>query len=125
MTMLLIVFITAVLAGLVFWFYNKRQVNNLSQQLEDKNAVINAFRNHVQNTTQTEVDVESNFSRNTLNDEWRGATNLTPTVEDALPNKPKKKKQKNYGQSQQNQQKTQNPKQNSDNKNRSKKSMSR
>ena len=87
---LLIVFITAVCAGLAFWFYSKRQVSSLSEQLEDKNAVINAFRNHVE----TETVVESNHSRN-LNEEWRGNVNLTPTVEEALQtSKPKKKKQK-------------------------------
>lgn len=87
---LLIVFITAVCAGLAFWFYSKRQVSSLSEQLEDKNAVINAFRNHVE----TETVVESNYSRN-LNEEWRGNVNLTPTVEEALQtSKPKKKKQK-------------------------------
>lgn len=98
---LLIIFITAVCAGLGFWFYNRRQVTSLSEQIEDKNAVINAFRNHVETSSETEVQVQSNFSRNTLNDEWRGGTNLTPTVEQALQTKPKKKKQKTQTSSQQ------------------------
>lgn len=119
---LLIVFITAVCAGLGFWFYNKRQVSSLSEQLEDKNAVINAFRNHVEIASETEVQVESNFSRNTLNDEWRGNTNLTPTLEEALQNKPKKKKQKTQGSPQQNttQKPNQKQKKNSEKKNNQK-----
>ena len=42
-----IVFITAVLAGLGFWFCNRRQINSLTETLEDKNAVINSFREHL------------------------------------------------------------------------------
>lgn len=98
---LLIIFITAVCAGLAFWFYNRRQVSSLSEQLEDKTAVINAFRNHIETASETEVQVQSNFSRNTLNEEWRGNVNLTPTVEEALGSKPKKKKQKTQGSSKQ------------------------
>lgn len=44
---LLIVFITAVLAGLGFWFYNRRQINSLTETIEDKNAVINSFRDYL------------------------------------------------------------------------------
>lgn len=44
---LLIIFITSVLAGLGFWFYNKRQINSLTETIEDKNAVINSFRDHL------------------------------------------------------------------------------
>lgn len=108
---LLIIFITAVCAGLGFWFYNRRQVTSLSEQIEDKNAVINAFRNHVETSSETEVQVQSNFSRNTLNDEWRVSTNLTPTVEEALQNKPKKKKQKQKTQMSSQQKTSQNPNQ--------------
>ena len=52
---LLIVFITAVLAGLGFWFYNRRQINSLTETLEDKNAVINSFREHLSEPVQETV----------------------------------------------------------------------
>lgn len=44
---LLIVFITAIVAGIGFWFYNRRQINSLTETIEDKNAVINSFRGHL------------------------------------------------------------------------------
>ena len=51
MLTLLTVFIAIAGAGFAFWFYNRRQVKTLADQIEDKNAVINAFRSHVEETT--------------------------------------------------------------------------
>jgi len=51
MLTLFTIFIAVACAGLAFWFYNKRQVKNLADQIEDKNAVINAFRSHVEETS--------------------------------------------------------------------------
>jgi regulator of replication initiation timing len=44
---LLIVLITAVVAGIGFWFYNRRQISSLTETIEDKNAVISSFRDHL------------------------------------------------------------------------------
>lgn len=51
MLTLFTIFIAVAGAGFAFWFYNKRQVKNLADQIEDKNAVITAFRNHVEETS--------------------------------------------------------------------------
>jgi hypothetical protein len=86
MITLLIVFITSVCAGLGFWFYNRRHVKNLTEEIDDKNVVIGALRNHVEESSL----VPTNFD---ANDSWRGGntqTNLTPSVEEALGNKQKK-----------------------------------
>lgn len=56
---LLIVFITAVMAGLGFWFYNRRQINSLTETIEDKNAVINSFREHLAPSVEDIVPVRS------------------------------------------------------------------
>jgi hypothetical protein len=83
---LLIVLITAVVAGVGFWFYNRRQINSLTETLEDKNAVINSFRDHLTSPSESEIVIESikNFD---LNDGWHGSTTVTST-----PNPEKKKK---------------------------------
>lgn len=47
MIILLLVFLTAVAAGLGFWFYNRRQINYLTDTLEDKNAIIDSFRDYL------------------------------------------------------------------------------
>jgi outer membrane murein-binding lipoprotein Lpp len=90
MLLFFIILATAVLAGIGFWFYNKKQINSLSEQIDDKNVVINALKNHVEETKPT-VD---------LNTEWRGTANqpvnLTPTVDEAISsNKQKNRKYKN------------------------------
>jgi len=79
MLTLLIIFSVILLSGLTFWFFNRKQLNSLSEQVDDKNLVIAALKNHVEET-------EIPFISNNLNDEWRGSetkrqTNLTPTVE--------------------------------------------
>lgn len=59
MLTLLTIFIAIAGAGFAFWFYNKRQVKNLAEQIQDKNAVISAFRSHVEETaTSVESVVE-------------------------------------------------------------------
>jgi hypothetical protein len=92
MLTLLIIFIAIAASGFGFWFYNKKQITNLSEQIDDKNAIINALQGHVE----TVVEVESSFARTNSNNEWRGNTtvNLTPTVEEALGLKEKKNKNK-------------------------------
>lgn len=78
---LLIVFISVFLAGLGFWFYNKRQVNTLVDQIDDKNAVINALRNHVDESTDVVTPTTTTIEK---------SVNLTPSVEEAIGNKQKK-----------------------------------
>jgi hypothetical protein len=83
---ILIVLITATVAGLGFWFYNRRQINSLTETLEDKNAVINSFRDHLSTSSESEMVIESikNFD---ANDGWHGSTTVT-----SIPNPEKKKK---------------------------------
>ena len=106
---LLIVFITAVLAGLGFWFYNRRQINSLTETLEDKNAVINSFREHLSESvheTVSNLPVSSNSE--------------SETTTETRPEKKKKRynnrPKKNSGQVETKQQPNQ--KQNSEKKNR-------
>ena len=77
----LIIFATAVVAGLAFWFYNRRKIQTLSEQVTDKDAVINAFRSYSENA----------------NNEWSGGTTFTledTIVETAPIAQPEKQKQK-------------------------------
>lgn len=103
---LLIVFITAVLAGLGFWFYNRRQINSLTETIEDKNAVINSFREHL--TPQVEETVSSK------------PISFNPEHETIVDARPEKKKQRYGNRPKKNssnqpvQQQKQNPKKNSD-----------
>ena len=93
MITLLIVFSAVLFAGFGFWFYNKRQVNSLAEKIDDKDAVINALRNHVEETSTPEVSSTE-------------PVNLTPTVEEALSVNKKKKKynKKNFTKTSPNQQ---------------------
>ena len=88
MITLLIVFAAIVLAGLGFWFYNKRQVTSLAEQIDDKNLVISALRNHVESPTTVETTVETTIEK---------TVNLTPTVSEALSGNNQPKKNKNGG----------------------------
>lgn len=62
-----IIFASVILAGLAFWFYNRKKVQSLTEQVTDKDAVINAFRNYAENA----------------NAEWNGST-TTFTLEDTI-----------------------------------------
>lgn len=44
---ILIVLLTALVAGVGFWFYNRRQINSLTEKIEDKNVVISSLREHL------------------------------------------------------------------------------
>jgi hypothetical protein len=65
---LLIVLITAVVAGVGFWFYNRRQINSLTETIEDKNMVINSFRDHLTPSSEPETS-ETRLQKNTPNSE--------------------------------------------------------
>lgn len=104
---LLIVFITAVLAGLGFWFYNRRQINSLTETIEDKNMVIQSFRDHL-SPQNGDVSVTNSI-----------AENPSIVVED----KPEKKKKKYYNNQKKDSKGTQTkqqPKQNTEKNNRPK-----
>lgn len=95
MVILLLVFLTAIGAGLAFWFYNRKQINSLSESLDDKTAIINSFRDHLSthnNSTTAEAEETQNFS---------------PVVE----SKPEKKKKRYYTNNQKKDSKSQKPKQ--------------
>ena len=93
MLTLLIVFAAILVAGLGFWFYNRRQVSALAEKIDDKNAVINALRNHVDQTDVEETLITTDVSTTT---KIERAENLTPTVEQVLSEKkPNKNKNKN------------------------------
>jgi len=53
---LLILFISICLVGLAFWYYNRRQMRNLGQIIEDKQAVINALRSTFEQPMFSESD---------------------------------------------------------------------
>lgn len=106
MLTLFTIFVAVAGAGFAFWFYNRRQIKNLSEQIDDKNAVINAFRNHVEPGVGTEVTIESSITYTDPNTEWRGnssGTNLTPTVEQAFSKKKTQKPNQKGGQKKQRQ----------------------
>jgi hypothetical protein len=84
---LLIVLITAAVAGLGFWFYNRRQINSLTETLEDKNAVISSFREHLSTPMDSEVVVESTQTFDS-NDGHHGVTTVTSS------SNPEKKKKR-------------------------------
>lgn len=86
-----VIFISVVCGGFFFWYMNRNKIGVLSEQLEDKNAIISALQNH----TETIVETQHTFVKNDLNSEWRGSTNLTPTVAEATAKKPKKSYNKN------------------------------
>lgn len=77
----LIIFAAVVVAGLAFWFYNRRKIQTLSEQVTDKDAVINAFRTYSENA----------------NNEWSGTTlfTLEDSIDEQTPTtQPEKQKQK-------------------------------
>ena len=105
MLTVLIIFAAILLSGLAFWFFNRRQINTLTEQIDDKTLVINALKNHVEESPTTKtLD---------LNDGWRGSaersTNLTPSVEEALSQPQKKRKNNSYKKKSNSNQNTQNP----------------
>lgn len=85
MLTLLIIFLSAVLVGLGFWFYNRKQVKNLVESIDDKQAIIHALTSHVES-------VESNED---LNNEWRGQSNQ-PKSDTQVSDQKKQNKQKRY-----------------------------
>jgi hypothetical protein len=78
---ILIVGITTILAGLGFWFYNRRQINSLTESIEDKNAVISSFREHLS----TPFGVDSEFITSETNQ-----TKNSGTKKKRNTNRPKK-----------------------------------
>ena len=46
-----IIFIVLVVAGLGFWFYNKRQLESLVNNIDVQQAIINALQTHVETVT--------------------------------------------------------------------------
>lgn len=48
MLTLLIVFVSICLAGAAFWLLNKKQINSLVENIDDKQAIINALQTHVE-----------------------------------------------------------------------------
>ena len=85
---LLIVLITAIIAGIGFWFYNRRQINSLTETLEDKNAVINSFRDHL-----SAAVVEESISH-TFNDV--DSSQITDAVTNDFTIQKSEKKKKRY-----------------------------
>jgi len=85
MLTLLIVFLSAVLVGLGFWFYNRKQVKNLVESIDDKQAIIHALTSHVENVESTDD----------LNKEWKGESNH-PKKDISNPDQKKSNKQKRY-----------------------------
>jgi hypothetical protein len=49
---LLIIFLSICLVGAGFWFFNRKQINGLVENIDDKQAIINALQIHVEAATQ-------------------------------------------------------------------------
>lgn len=109
---LLIVFITAVVAGLGFWFYNRRQINSLTETIEDKNAVINSFRDHLTSPVEETVSTQS-FEHKPIR-----FNSDSETITDARPEKKKKRYNNRPKKSSVDVESKQQQKQNSEKKNR-------
>jgi hypothetical protein len=45
---LLVIFVSVCLVGAGFWFFNRKQINNLVENIDDKQAIINALQSHVE-----------------------------------------------------------------------------
>lgn len=52
MLTLLIIFLSICLVGAGFWFFNKKQINGLVENIDDKQAIINALQSHVESVAQ-------------------------------------------------------------------------
>jgi hypothetical protein len=109
---LLIVFITAVVAGLGFWFYNRRQINSLTETIEDKNAVINSFREHL--TSPAEDTIPAHSFGQTI------PVQFDPESESVIDVRPEKRYNNRPKKAATSIQPAQQPKQNSEKKNRPK-----
>jgi|SanBayMetagenome_1026888.scaffolds.fasta_scaffold69162_1 hypothetical protein len=91
-----VILLTAILAGFVFWFYNKRRVTSLVENIDDKQAIINALTNHVEHAqTSTKVTIETSKKKdgyrrkyNKKNSDGKGKT------QNSQNKPPQKKKQK-------------------------------
>ena len=60
-----IIFLTVLLSGFVFWFYNKKRVTKLVENIDDKQAIINALTNHVETThVHSSHSIDSNGNAN-------------------------------------------------------------
>lgn len=105
---LLIVFITVAGAGFAFWFFNRKQINSLTETIEDKNAVIHSFREHL--TTPIEESTPNVPIR------------FNPEHESVIDLRPEKKKQRYNNRPKKNtsEQKTNQQKENTEKKNRPK-----
>lgn len=111
---ILIVLITALVAGVGFWFYNRRQINSLTETIEDKNAVINSFREHL--TSPAEDTIPAHSFGQTI------PVQFDPESESVIDVRPEKKKKRynNRPKAATSIQPAQQPKQNSEKKNRPK-----
>jgi len=56
MLTLLTIFTTTIVVGFGFWFYNRRQINNLNQIIDDKSAIISTLQSHIDKTTDNTTD---------------------------------------------------------------------
>lgn len=72
---LLILFTVVFLVGLGFWYYNRRQMQNLSETISDKDAVITALRQHY-------------TGEENPNDYWRGGGLFTHEMLETSTSKP-------------------------------------
>lgn len=98
MITLAIVFLTTIVAGYFFWIYNRRQVQTLTEKIDDKDVIISSLQDHVSNTEykpKPSVVVETKIITPDANDEWRGGqsnqTQQQPTKKkQRYSNRPKK-----------------------------------
>lgn len=64
---ILVAAIATILAGLGFWFYNRRQINSLTESIEDKKAVINSLREHLSPSLDGDTESKNTTPNQTKN----------------------------------------------------------
>lgn len=96
---ILIVLLTALVAGVGFWFYNRRQINSLTEKIEDKNVVISSLRDHLVSSTDTSQTTQKTNNEDRKKKRYSNRQKKTVVQTDAKQtkhkqNKPRKTKPK-------------------------------
>lgn len=84
--MLLTLFITVLVAGIGLWFYKRKQIEALNEQLRDKDAIISALTAHVDNVP---VRVPANIAPPVKPSREGTEKNIKPAPTRPRPNTPK------------------------------------
>jgi hypothetical protein len=64
MLTLFVIFVSICLVGAAFWFFNRKQINNLVENIDDKQAIINALQSHVETVQPTPTQKTQRQNKN-------------------------------------------------------------